>query len=196
MLDGIEIVSPVLQEDWQGKVSKLFAVMDRSFTLVSHESAGTHVHVAPLGRSWTLAEIRQISKGIVAWREPLSVLMERQRDRYATWNTWSYLSSVSNDVDALSMNDLVQKISPTRYHAWNLRPLEDVRGTIEFRRPYQTLSLEGAQHWVATTLGLFAAFIRNGELDIPATDAETRKRIRKEVHKLDLGKLLQPRCFD
>lgn len=117
--------------------------------------------------------------------------MQRQRDKYAAWNQWNA------ELDALSLNDIVEVVSPDRYRAWNFRPLLDARGTIEFRRPYQTLSRDGAQHWVAFTLGLFAAFLQNGNLQLPLDDAkDVRKAIGKEANKLGLGRLLNHRFFE
>ncbi|KAF1831788.1 hypothetical protein BDW02DRAFT_581773 [Decorospora gaudefroyi] len=190
LLDGVEIFSPVLFEDWQTKITSVFDVIERAFTTVQNESAGTHVHVAPVGRNWTLAEIRQISKGVIAWAAPLRELMDRNRGTYAVWNDWD------GSVDALALNDLVNSMSPNRYCAWNFRPLVDSRGTIEFRRPYQTLSVRDANHWVTATLCLFATFTRNGGLNAPLAETKViSNRLAAEAKKLRLENCLDCRVF-
>jgi hypothetical protein len=89
-------------------------------------------------------------------------LLPRPRDAYATWNDeqWDDQGVDFSNIDALDKHGLVQLVSPTRYLAWNFQPLLDSRGTIEFRRPYQSLGYSHAVHWVTITLGLFSMFLR------------------------------------
>jgi hypothetical protein len=125
--------------------------------------------------------------------------MPRNRDKYATWNSWHTEDNqnvVAQAVDALSCEELVDKMSPDRYRAWNFKPLLDDRGTIESRRPYQTLKLREAQHWVTATLSLIAAFVRNEHLGVLSeTDREFRSRLQTEAKKLGLGDYLNHQFF-
>ena len=88
-LDGVELVSPVLFDDWPNTLEKVMGIITDAFTIIEDSSAGTHVHVAPFGRPWSDAELKQISKGIVAWSALFEQLMPRpSRNKYAKWNLW------------------------------------------------------------------------------------------------------------
>jgi len=111
------MVSPVLFEGWKDSLEKLFRVIDRAFIILPNESAGTHLHVAPVGRTWTLEEIRQLSKGLFAWNKILDDLMSRNRQKYAAWNQWDEKLQGGSvcKVDSLSLNEIVEAVSPNRY---------------------------------------------------------------------------------
>ncbi|PVI00895.1 hypothetical protein DM02DRAFT_628133 [Periconia macrospinosa] len=158
-LDGVELVSPVLFDDWPNTLEQVIGIITDAFTIVEDSSAGTHVHVARLGRPWSDAEFKQISKGIVAWSALFEQLMPLpSRNTYAKWNKEQWPDKKQQDNIVMAINRLSRKkieavISHERYFAWNLTP----DNTIEFRRPYQTLSCKHALHWVVLTLSLVSS---------------------------------------
>ena len=70
--DGVEVVSPVLTavSNWQEQLTTLFSTIEKGFKLISHDSAATHVHVAP-DRGWNDDEVKQIGKGVIVWTPPM-----------------------------------------------------------------------------------------------------------------------------
>ncbi|KAF2244679.1 hypothetical protein BU26DRAFT_508682 [Trematosphaeria pertusa] len=188
---GVELVSPVLFHGWPNTLEQVIDIIKDAFTIVEDASTGTHVHIAPLGRPWSDAEFKQLSKGIVAWSTLLEPLMPRpSRNCYARWNheQWPDRKQQENiimSIDRLSRDEIKHKISLDRRYAWNLYPTD----TIEFRRPYQTLSHKEALHWVVLTLSLVSFFLRNGELQVPQQNdiKAAREKIRKESNKLGLA---------
>jgi hypothetical protein len=130
--------------------------------------ASTHIHVAPEDRSWNLSEVKRISRGILMTRDALSkVIRETPCTReWATMNrpdvpsSMMYIANACRKIEEIkTIDDIVTNMSPARTLTWNLRPLLDARGTIEFRRPPQSSNAKAARFWITVALSLIVFFL-------------------------------------
>ncbi|KAF1829100.1 hypothetical protein BDW02DRAFT_612999 [Decorospora gaudefroyi] len=151
---------------WLAALQTLFTFITRAFDILDKDISATHVHVAPVGRRWSLTEIQSITKCLLAWTPHFRRVLPLEHGEFAAWQTSQLYDKT---IDPSSMHDLVLHMvedeqelegpcNSSRYVAWNFLPLEndDPRSTIEFRRPCQSLCYNHAAHWVALTLGLFS----------------------------------------
>jgi len=153
--------------------------MDKHFEYRRDTSCGFHIHTSPLTRSYTLEQIRQITKAIVFWEPATAECAPPSRqDRVLgfcksnismpvpvafpldTHSAWRGHQAVAGHIDNSSRDDVVDYVCPDKYRAWNLLPSkQDGFGSIEFRRAPGVVTAKQAKHWIAFIM----AFHRNGD---------------------------------
>jgi len=174
-IDRVEVVSPILGLptdmpdacSWTHKLETLFACIERYFHIIDTSGASTHIHVGPVGRPWSRAEIVSIGEGINLISDIIPVL-PRLADTERTAN-WAKKNPQGAFNDSSTIRSVVQSLCPDRNVAWNLRPMFDepdrpVKGTIEFRRPPQSRSAGEAKLCITITLCLVVLFLEKNEL--------------------------------
>jgi hypothetical protein len=153
----MEIVSPVLKsyENWEEQVAALWHVVKDNFKVYKNETAGTHVHVAPIDRSFKLCEMKAIAFAC-CYYEPyiLSILpYERRNHRYCNRNSnvvqpmgdlvraqsvcgvWTLREEINSLESVEQVCEFLQggMKKEHRYVLWNFQNLARRTGTIEFR---------------------------------------------------------------
>jgi hypothetical protein len=156
-IDRVEVVSPILglptdKPDacsWTHTLEKLFGCIERYFHIVDASGTSTHLHVGPVGRPWSRAEIVSIGEGINLISDIIPVL-PRLADTEMTAK-WAKMNPQGAFNNSSTIRSVVQSLCPDRNVAWNLRPIFDepnqpVKGTIEFQQPPHRLpTIPGAR---------------------------------------------------
>ncbi|KAI1477317.1 hypothetical protein F4774DRAFT_389638 [Daldinia eschscholtzii] len=63
------------------------------------------------------------------------------------------IQSIYEKLDSMDRYEIVDFISPSKYFAWNLRPLKEAKpGSVEFRRSTGVDTAKKAKHWIAFTM--------------------------------------------
>jgi hypothetical protein len=182
-IDGIEITTRVytVNENWKTEIEQFWFLLSYFFNIKHHKSCGTHIHVSHVG-GYSLRHVQQLVKGMGYFNRallnndislgfmPPSRLATLREGGVAEDNFPPNRSEVFGAlgrgdfrsffrfIDAFTSLELLQReICPGRYKVWNLVPLSDSRGTIEFRLPPGVDQLQSVLHWAAFTLGFFAA---------------------------------------
>lgn len=169
------MVSPILglpndkpdERSWTRKLEDVFACIERYFHIIDTTGASTHIHVAPVGRPWSQAEIVSIGKGINLISDIIPAL-PRLADSEMTAQ-WAKINPQGAVNDSSPILSVVQSLCPDRNVAWNLRPMfnepeHPAKGTIEFRRPPQSRSAHEAKLCIIITLCLVVLFLEKNEL--------------------------------
>ncbi|OTB11902.1 hypothetical protein K445DRAFT_26158 [Daldinia sp. EC12] len=77
--------------------------------------------------------------------------------------------------------EIVDFISPSKYFAWNLRPLKEGKsGSVEFRRSTGADTAKKAKHWIAFTM----AFVWMSVKFSPETFIDASSRIQGDFRKV------------
>jgi Putative amidoligase enzyme len=174
----VELISRTLEshEDWGNEIRQCWNVIHRFFDVRAHPSCSTHVHARPI-IGYTLIQLQRVAKAI-AYFEPMLrevVPSERKDCVWAQCNTnqpelSSTLTQLYNQcakshnfrplyqwIDCFqSLEQLSNMLSPTKAVSWNFAPTLKPCGTVEFRRPPQTIGADATNHWAAFGL----SFIR------------------------------------
>lgn len=138
----------------------------RSACLVkTNKSCGTHIHLSPLGRSWTLEELKSIAIAINHFESAFEVLlpMTRRGSPYARSNRRYMNSALENKGDSecieavlacQSVDDLATLMCTDRYVAWNFVNLKKdyTKGTLEWRQPPGQNDAVGCLAWIELAL--------------------------------------------
>ncbi|OAL53598.1 hypothetical protein IQ07DRAFT_667614 [Pyrenochaeta sp. DS3sAY3a] len=171
----VEVVSPILglpthkpdERSWTYELEKLFACIERYFHVMDTTGASTHIHVAPVGRPWSQAEIVSIGKGINLISDIIPTFPRlAETERTAKWAKVNPQAAFNN---SSTIRSVVQALCPDRSVAWNLRPMfnepeHPAKGTIEFRRPPQSRSADEAKRCITITMCLVVLFLEENEL--------------------------------
>jgi hypothetical protein len=173
----LEAVSPILHitNEWEKELTLFWAAIRKVFKVMENYSCGSHIHVAPVGRKYTLAELKTIAFAIVTHEHFVkSMLPSARRDnRYCNLN-----SEVSPQLKALLQNgknatvfktigeriksmqnsnqimELMQGTSQgARYVVWNFKNIASGRsGTIEFRGGRHLRGPNRSFWWITFTI--------------------------------------------
>jgi hypothetical protein len=151
------------------------------FNILDKDEPATQIHVALRKRAQRQEELPRIGVHLVASMDNLGHLLPQKHDAYVTWHEENWGNEdidVSNLHVIREIGALVARVSLTRYLTCNFLPIENKRGTIQFRRPYQSLGYRHAAHGVAFTLRLcsFFFFSLRKKLENALTDHEAFKR--------------------
>jgi hypothetical protein len=112
-------------------------------SLIDTSGASTHIHVGPVGRPWSRAEIVSIGEGINLISDIIPVLPRwADTERTANWAKKNPQGAFNN---SSTIQSVVESLCPERNVAWNLRPMfeepnQRVKGTNKFQRPPQSRS--------------------------------------------------------
>lgn len=149
----MESVSPILDSStsWETKIEKFWRVLRKMFE-VEKSNCGTHIHIAPIGRNYTLKEAKTIAFACCYYeRYIISCLPEERRNHeYCRRNTQvatkmgqlyeartsRSLVQIASDLNTLSrFEDLITYMQgDNRRVLWNFHNLcYNSKGTIEFR---------------------------------------------------------------
>lgn len=147
--------------------------MTDALQIIEHSSCSTHIHIGYSG-GWSLYDLKQLAKGWL-WleRKIVEALPEHRQnciwgvpnhlcrsndessklcDLYAEAIETNNFASLFSFVDeANSIEELMIRAAPERLLAWSLKSTSTC-GTVEFRRPPQSLSAEDTIHWVEMTI--------------------------------------------
>jgi hypothetical protein len=151
---GLEAVSPVMKtntNDWTENLRKFWRVMKIIFDVQRNFTCGSHVHVAPQERRFSMPELRTIAFAVITQEHMVKSLLPRARSTNAYCQRNSKVSpklseyfmhgknarSFTNVKTAIQgmttpaqILDLMQGTS--RYVIWNFRNIRTTN-TIEFR---------------------------------------------------------------
>jgi hypothetical protein len=165
---AMESVSRKLRsdEDWEKEIELFWKAMDRTFMVQKNTTCGSHIHVAPIGRPYTLREVKSIAFACCFY-EPyvVSLLPTERRDHpYCKRNskvttrmgmlyrqrTSVALKIIANDIrEKTSRGDVCKYIQNGLNHSdrgvlWNFQNL--VNSTTESHSPSGTIEFRGGRH--------------------------------------------------
>ena len=174
----MEVVSPILHsnEIWETEITTLWNVIGSKFRVFENETAGCHVHVAPIGRLYTLEEVKAVAFAS-RYYEPyiISILpYERRINSYCKRNSMmtnemgetkgenipqhyrrSGLDTVSWKIDEDNLERVCRYMQggmekQHRYVLWNFQNLvsRTGTGTIEFRGGPHLRDAQKTTHWI------------------------------------------------
>lgn len=195
---GCEIVSPILSGD-EGRatlrrVMEVVRTMPRART---SQRCGIHVHLSPVGRSFTADEVSKVARRWVNFEDTLDLLQPHSRrgsnNRYCGSNArvfadnyreasrtmWRRLRHVSN------IDQIAQIASPTRYLKLNLQSLAR-HGTIEFRHCAGTIDAAKVDNWLRFCMAFTSVACQQTRLwrrsaDAPETVADRFRKLMRGV---------------
>ena len=153
-------------EDWEKEIKLFWEAMDRIFTVQKNTTCGSHVHVAPIGRPYTLEEVKRIAFACCIY-EPyvVSLLPTDRRDHpYCKRNsnvatrmgmlyrqqTPTALKMIANDIkEKTNRRDVCKYMQNGLNHSdravlWNFQNL--VNSTRESHSPSGTIEFRGGRH--------------------------------------------------
>ena len=146
-------------ENWEEHIKLFWEAMSKVFKPVEKDiSCGSHIHVAPIGRRWTLDELKKIAFAVCIYETYVCAVLpsERRNNQHCERNskigtrmgntlrqrTSASLRTIANEIKAkANANDLcayMQASIDNRKVLWNFqntlnRPGYTTSGTVEFR---------------------------------------------------------------
>ncbi|KAM0805111.1 putative amidoligase enzyme-domain-containing protein [Usnea florida] len=80
---GLEFASPIIRYEagssWRQGLKSHFRLIKSYAKIMSDITCGTHVHVSPGDREWTLEEVKNVSRSILYFEEAFEVLLPAER---------------------------------------------------------------------------------------------------------------------
>lgn len=176
----IEAVSrkfAIPRKDWMGELKSFWYAFNSAFTHeYCNESAGSHVHVAPLGPDFTLEDLRKIAFAVIIYeKHVLEFLPEaRKNHSYCRPNTSvspelrQIFSNGRSKASYATLNKVIKKLNTpsqvrelmqgtgddNRRVLWNFANVTPgLTGTIEFRGGPALHNVSDTVAWVLFTLG-------------------------------------------
>ena len=169
-----------VSSSWEGEIDTFWTAMNDLFWLCSdltesNLSCGSHIHVAPTTRSFTLRELKQIALATIIHEDHILAILPkfRRNNEYCMPNSSVQNTQLWNDYGRLknkdgltecrkrilgfrSSTELVRYIQgEERKVLWNFNnTLHDGSGTVEFRGGRFLLDAESTKSW-ATFAFLF-----------------------------------------
>jgi len=170
---GMECVSPILKSsnDWQSDIGQFWNAIRASHTVVRNQRCGTHVHIAPRTRQFSIEEAKKIAFAC-CYYEPYIVSClptDRRDNKYCRRNsqvavermgalfqqrTSKSLGIIAEDIRNIQdFEALIQYMHGTlaanrRTVLWNFQNLVGDKGTIEFRGGRQMLGHHRTIRWI------------------------------------------------
>ena len=184
-----EVVSRVLtieEKDWV-ELFDVWGAINRYFNVIYNDSCSTHVHLKRLNegsKTYSLEDLSNISKGITYYEPVMREFIPpaRRGTVYAGSNIEAFapvnnaykaghgnpFSTIFNSLDHLADIKAISKyMCVSRSLAWNYNNIWDnsktptPTGTLEFRRPPQSLHPAATVHWATLALSFIDSFARD-----------------------------------
>ena len=80
---GLEFASPIIRYEpgssWRQGLKSHFRLIESYAKIMSDITCGTHVHISPGNREWTLEEVKNVSRSILYFEEAFEVLLPPER---------------------------------------------------------------------------------------------------------------------
>lgn len=216
LADGVELVSRVMETDAPRKLetTQVCDTILDNFDIKQNRACGTHVHIKPKDRPYTLSELKAFVKGATLYSDATLNLVASRNLTYCQPN---HNSTKLKDFKTNYRNaeksgrpgklfawieshhkvfHLVHNVCKDREVAWNLLPVleNDKKGTIEFRLPPQVEELVSAHYWIAFTYA-FVHHCLNVNFDkiksFPASPLQLEEAIQNNAKELEISKFLQ-----
>ncbi|MCJ1348135.1 hypothetical protein MMC31_006366 [Peltigera leucophlebia] len=174
---GLEIISSIQTSLNEGvtAIQNVWGVLTAILQVKEHQSCSTHIHIG-FSEGWSLKDLKRRAKGWFWVERGIEAAMPEHR-RNCVWAVPNHLCRSNNEnttmgevyaqaietstfasvfsfVDEVrSAEELIVRAAPERYLSWNLQSLKTY-GTMEFRRPPQSLTAEDTVHWVEMAVGI------------------------------------------
>lgn len=168
---AFEVVSPIFRtcEDWETPILRFWQARRKVFhNPKDHPSCGSHIHVAPSTKRWTLPQLRNICAGIVHFEPWIDMMLpsSRRNNSYCQRNTLNTnLYTVCKplitkgwfDAGIFEMLDwtmIIPFMQHNRNVLWNFKHVHAAgRGSIEFRGGKCQFGIRGTRAWIAFGIG-------------------------------------------
>jgi hypothetical protein len=176
----MEISSPILQtiQDWRGSINSLWSEIERIFRVKQGKTCcGSHVHISPVGRNFTISELKKIAKFVLMMEEHIFNLLPqtRRHHRFCELNTFvsprlkglkargksgavygEFCLAVGNCRNEQELCHLMQEgYSTSQRTLWNFNnTFADGKGTVEFRGGRHLQGPERTKAWITLALSL------------------------------------------
>lgn len=175
----MEAVSPVMNNSstaWQDDIELFWQATRKMFRVQRNESCGSHVHVAPTGRKYTLGELKYVAFAVVCYEANLMTMLPRVRQNhpYCQMNTRASaqlangirIGSVRNDIRSLTTYQAVVQYmqGDTRTCLWNFRNVTG-SGTVEFRGGRHLRGANRTYAWVTLAVAFIGLALEEKLLD-------------------------------
>ncbi|KAF2834146.1 hypothetical protein M501DRAFT_1002208 [Patellaria atrata CBS 101060] len=163
----MECVSPVTKFDsnWQDDMQEFWSVLTGAFKVTRNDSCGTHVHIAPWKKNFTIKQAQTVAFACCLY-EPyvVSCLPDNRRtSRYCQRNSRveglllktlferksmsKIAAAIKRKKDFKKLRDFMQ--GDNRYVLWNFKNLPNKRkSTIEFRGGQHAQDADKAECWI------------------------------------------------
>lgn len=188
----MELVSPKFGDltDCHSQVGKVFSALEKRFHIDDEISAATHVHVSRKDGSFSLPDVRLLSKGALCLSGPLCELVVRETHSLANHQDESSLSDLLKRIDcATDRERIVDLACPSRAHAFNLRRLvdstyEESERTIEVRRLHDSTNERAAMHWIVMAISMVHCMLEK-RIEAIRRPKDLKKNISRVAVTLD-----------
>ncbi len=169
--------SPILyiyhNSQWRNHVTETWRYLTRHYDCTANEECSTHIHVS-FAPKFTLAELKQLASAVIQFEPAFEALMPEHR-RGNAWAVSNFLGSpylkrqnktrsesieaIEGATDEVAVFRLIQGYENSNF-SWNFRSLFGKKGTIEFRQPPASLSVDDALGWAELALNFVQAAIQ------------------------------------
>ena len=173
-------------EDWDEQIRMLWETINKLFTVWRDFKCGTHVHVAPFKRRYSMDDLQSIAYAVASQEEFVTKILpkERRNHQYCQANSQSS-TDLSSDLESdreddptgLSFRNVGQEImrknTPSalrdyvhgdgRYHRWNFGNIvgDKASGTIEFRGGRHVRGEVRTKRWIAFAVSFIAKALKD-----------------------------------
>ncbi|KAL2070253.1 hypothetical protein VTL71DRAFT_13279 [Oculimacula yallundae] len=185
----LEAVSPVMKTDsseWTSDLEIFWKSMRTVFNVQQNFTCGSHIHVAPQGRPYSMSELRTIAFAVVTQEHMVKSLLPKARSRnnYCQRNSKrspKLINYFRNGKNAASFTQvkaaILQMTSPAqildlmqgteRYVIWNFRNIATTN-TIEFRGGRHLRGPNRSFWWITLAVSFISLALRENSLGKPA----------------------------
>lgn len=149
------------QNRWRLEITDLFKHIGSLCAFQTNRSCGFHVHLSPIGGSWSLSELQGISVAIIHFECAFEALIPETRrgNQFIRSNRFfgnpalldkRHSEVIHEILKQKTVKSLAVLMSPNRYTAWNFENLkeDDRKGSLEFRQPPGQTHASGCLVWI------------------------------------------------
>ncbi|KAK6442380.1 hypothetical protein LTR95_001396 [Oleoguttula sp. CCFEE 5521] len=214
----LEAVSPILstRHDWENEINTFWIAHRKVFHMPEKSTkCGSHVHVSPSGKKWSLRQLRDIAVGIVYFEALINAMLPaaRRNNDYCLRNSvsssrlksyisqgqagWQRFMAAVTSADRDALLALLQK---ERKVLWNFSHIVDGGiGTIEFRGGRGLRGERKSKWWIAFAVGylhlLCTLQLHGNPRQLDWSVEELYKQIKQSGRGVDMSNCL-PASYD
>ena len=170
--------SPILyvfpHSQWRTHVRETWRYLRDYYIITGDENCSTHIHIS-LIPNYNLTDLKQIASAIIHFEEAFEALMpdHRRGNSFATsnWlgsphlerqgrNRTQSIEAIAGAHDELELFRLIQGLDSNDF-CWNFLSIFGEKGTIEFRQPPASLTLDETLTWAELAMNFIQASVQH-----------------------------------
>lgn len=192
------ILNAASGSSWRNVVAKTWEFLHRFYEITDNTACSTHVHIS-LNTGYSLTDLKRIACSVIHFETAFEALVpdSRHGNGYckSNWLDGPDLArkglSRPQSIDAIDAADntylvenLIQKPGDKSF-AWNFDSLHQL-GTIEFRKPPASITVEQALGWAELAMNFIQVSIEHGTPDKLKAFPSTIKGLRAYLSQVDV----------